>query len=322
MALAFPLLVAYSLIPSGGVSPELGRNREIPFREMSMKKGMVRFGLMIFCIVFVAACTTAPPAPTPAQRPVKVAVVLGAGAAKGFAHIGVLKVLESQKVPISMVVGTSVGSFVGSLYAYGYDAYALQKIALSLERGDLAEITIPDKGFLKGERLRDFVNTKVKGTPIEKFRIPFYAVATNIKTGEEAVFNSGNTGMAVQASCAIPGVFQPASFSGMSFVDGGVVNPLAVDVARRFGADMVIAVDITSGINQALPSGTIETIMKSIDIMYNKISQYPIGKADVVIKPIVGFIGAADFTRRNEAIMEGEKAALAAMPRINELLGR
>jgi NTE family protein len=108
----------------------------------------------------------------------------------------------------------------------------------------------------------------------------------------------------------------------MSFVDGGVVNPLAVDVARRFGADMVIAVDITSGINQALPSGTIETIMKSIDIMYNKISQYPIGKADVVIKPIVGFIGAADFTRRNEAIMEGEKAALAAMPRINELLGR
>ena len=194
-----------------------------------------------------------------------------------------------------MIVGTSVGSFVGSLYAYGYDAFALQKIALSLERGDLAELTIPDKGFLKGERLRDFVNTKVKGTPMEKFRIPFYAVATNIKTGEEAVFASGNTGMAVQASCAIPGVFQPASFSGTSYVDGGVVNPLAVDIARRYGADMVIAVDITTGIDQTVPAGTMETIMKSIDIMYNKISQLTLGKADVVIKPNGGLCRRGGF---------------------------
>jgi len=287
-----------------------------------MKKGVVRFGLMMFCTAVIAACAGPQVPPTPMQKPAKVAVVLGAGASKGFAHIGVLKVLEAQKVPVQMIVGTSVGSFVGSLYAYGYDAFALQKIALSLDRGDLVELTIPDKGFLKGERLRDFVNIKVKGTPMEKLRIPFYAIATNIKTGEEAVFASGNTGMAVQASCAIPGVFQPASFSGTSYVDGGVVNPLAVDIARRYGADMVIAVDITTGIDQTVPAGTMETIMKSIDIMYKKISQLTLGKADVVIKPNVGFVGAADFSKRNEAIMEGERAALAAMPRINELLGR
>jgi len=281
-----------------------------------------RLGLMMVITLFAGACAGPQVQPTPTQKPAKVAVVLGAGAAKGFAHIGVLKVLEAQKVPVQMIVGTSVGSFVGSLYAYGYDAYALQKMALSLERSDIAELTIPDRGFLKGERLRDYVNAKVRNSTIEKLKIPFYAVATNIKTGAEAVFATGNTGMAVQASSAIPGVFQPAAFSGTSYVDGGVVNPLAVDVARRYGADAVIAVDITAGIDQTIPTGTIETILKSIDIMYNKISQSQVSKADVVIRPMVGLVGAADFARRNEAIMEGERAALAAMPRINEILGR
>lgn len=248
--------------------------------------------------------------------------MLGAGASKGFAHVGVLKILETSKVPIHMIVGTSVGSFVGSLYAYGYDAYALQQIALSLERSDVAEMTIPDNGFLKGERLRDYLNAKVRQTPIEKFRIPFYAVATDIKSGKSVVFNSGNSGMAVQASCAIPGVFQPARFSGASYVDGGVVKPLAVDVARQFGADMVIAVDISSGIDTTVPTTTIETIMKSIQIMYSRISREALTQADVVITPNVGFVGSADFNRRNEAIMEGEKAALAAMPGINALLAK
>ncbi len=279
--------------------------------------------LLILMPVFIlGACATLPPPPVSIPKPTKIALVLGAGAAKGFAHIGVLKVLEAQKVPVAMVVGTSVGSFVGSLYASGFDAYALQKIALSLDRWDLAELTIPDKGFLKGERLRDFVNSKVNGVPLEKLKIPFYAVATDIRTGEEAVFATGNTGMAVQASCAIPGVFQPASFAGNSYVDGGVVNPLPIDVARRHGADMVIAVDITAGIDHKLPTGAMETIMKSIDIMYNKISQLTISKADVVIKPKVTTVSAVDFSQRHEAIMEGERAALAAMPRINEILGR
>jgi NTE family protein len=276
----------------------------------------------VCCILMVTGCAATAPSRIPPQRPAKIALVLGAGASKGFAHIGVLKILETSKVPIHMIVGTSVGSFVGSLYAYGYDAYALQKIALSLEKSDVAELTIPDNGFLKGERLRDYVNTKTRSTPMDKLKIPFYAVATDIKTGESAVFNSGNIGMAVQASCAIPGVFQPARFSGASYVDGGVVKPLAVDVARTYGADVVIAVDISSGIDTVVPTSTMETIMKSIQIMYSKMSQVPITQADVVIKPVVGFVGSADFSHRNEAIMEGEKAALAAMPQINALIAK
>jgi len=276
----------------------------------------------LFCSLTMCGCAATAPSQVQHRRPARIALVLGAGASKGFAHIGVLKILETSKVPIHMIVGTSVGSFVGSLYAYGYDAYALQKIALSIERSDIGELTIPDNGFLKGDRLRDYINTRVRNAPIEKLKIPFYAVATNIKTGESAVFKSGNTGMAVQASCAIPGVFQPARFSGTSYVDGGVVNPLPVDVARLNGADIVIAVDIASGIDSVVPDSTMETIMKSIQIMYDKMSQVPISRADVVIRPIVSFAGSADFSHRNEAIMEGEKAALAAMPRINALLAK
>lgn len=288
-----------------------------------MKKYGFHYLSVVICGIILAACATAPQIqPPPSGKPAKIAVVLGAGAAKGFAHIGVLKVLESQKVPVHMVVGTSAGSFVGSLYAYGYDAYTLQKIALSLNKSDVAELTVPDNGFVRGERLRNFINTQLRNTVMEKLRIPFYAVATNIRNGEPTVFATGNTGMAVQASCAVPGIFQPASFSGTSYVDGGVVDPLAVDVARRYGADIVIAVDITSAIGNTVPASTMDTIMKSIEIMYNMISQIPISKADVVIKPQVGFVGSADFDHRNEAIMEGEKAAWAAMPQINGILAK
>lgn len=281
----------------------------------------LRIGIVLCCLTFSACVTTPPPQPA-APKPAKIALVLGAGSAKGFAHIGVLKVLEAQKVPLHLIVGTSAGSFVGSLYAAGYDAYALQTMAMTIERSDVAELALPDNGFVKGEKLRDFINAKVRNTPMQKLKIPFYAVATNIGSGEGVVFDNGNTGMAVQASCSIPGVFQPARFSGMSYVDGGVVNPLAVDVAKSRGADIVIAVDITSDIDQKVPAGIVSTIMKSVEIMYNRISQIPIGKADVVIKPKVGFIGAADFTRRHDAILEGEKATLAAIPRINELLAK
>ena len=171
-------------------------------------------------------------------QPVKVAVVLGAGAARGFAHVGVLKILESSKIPIHMVVGTSVGSLVGCLYAYGHDGYTLQSLALALERDDLVDLTFPDNGFVKGEKLENYINRMVRGTPIEAFRIPFHAVATDIQTGEETVFGTGNAGMAVRASCSVPGVFQPARISGKTYVDGGLVNPVAVDVARRYGADV------------------------------------------------------------------------------------
>lgn len=282
----------------------------------------IRWFGMFVCVTLLAACVITPPEKpsVPPPRPAKIAVVLGAGASKGFAHIGVLKVLESHRVPIHMVVGTSVGSFVGSLYAYGYTPYDLQNIALGIQKDDVADYTLPDNGFVKGEKLENYINQKVNHTTLDKLKIPFYAVATNIQTGEEMVFGRGNTGRAVRASCAIPGIFNPVAIAESIYVDGGVVSPVAVDTARRFGADVVIAVNISSRINTAAPSGTVESIMQAIDIMHNRMATIQLKSADVVIQPRVGHIGAGDFTRRHEAIMEGEKAASEAMPEINGIL--
>jgi NTE family protein len=273
-------------------------------------------------LTILLSCATAPKELPVSLKPAKIAVVLGAGASKGFAHIGVLKILELNKIPVHMVVGTSVGSFVGSLYAYGYSPYDLQAIALGLQKDDIADYTLPDNGFIKGEKLENFINTKVKYTPLDKFRTTFYAVTTNIQTGEEMVFSRGNAGKSVRASCSIPGVFQPQVISGNMYVDGGVVSPLAVDVARRYGADVVIAVDISGSAASSRPTGTIETIMQAIDIMYNKISAIQVKNADVVISPKVGYIGSSDFSKRHEAIMEGEKAANQALPAINQILNK
>jgi NTE family protein len=258
----------------------------------------------------------------PPQKPAKIAVVLGAGASRGFAHIGVLKILELNNVPVSMIVGTSAGSLVGSLYAYGFNAFQLQKIALSLEQGDIVDLTVPDNGFVKGEKLEAYVNTMVNNTPIEKLRLPFYAVATSMPEGQETVFGKGNTGTAVRASCSIPGIFRPAMISNKMYVDGGVVSPVAVEAARRQGADIVIAVDVSSDLDTREPTGTIDTILQAINIMYSKLSASQTSKADIIIKPAVGYIGSADFEKRHEAILEGEKAAAGAMPKIQMLIKR
>jgi len=276
--------------------------------------------IWIVCILPLAGCL--PKEIPPPPRPATIAVVLGAGASRGFAHVGVLKVLENRKIPISLIVGTSAGSFVGSLYASGMSTFELQRIALTLEKNDVADLIFPDNGFIRGEKLENFVNRTVHQQSIEKLRIPFRAVATNLQTGSEIIFGSGNTGKAVRASCSIPGVFQPVRIGGKAYVDGGVVSPVAVLAAKKAGADLVIAVDISAGVGGAMPQGILDTILQSIDIMYAKIAASQIAYADVVIAPKVSYIGSGDFEKRNEAILEGEKAATLALPQIQQKLAK
>ena len=250
--------------------------------------------------------------------------MLGGGGSKGFAHIGVLKVLEAQKIPVHMIVGTSAGSLVGSLYASGKTAFELQGIALKMDSDNVIDYDwkIWSGGLIIGDKLENFINANVKNTPIEKLKIPFYAVATNIATGEEIVFARGNTGMAVRASCSVPAVFQPFKIGNITYVDGGVVSPVAVDVARRNGADIVIAVDISGGINRTVPDGMIDSLKKSVDIMYSKIAEYQIKNADVVIRPNMRNIGSTDMDKFNEAIFEGEKAATLKLPELQKIMER
>jgi NTE family protein len=283
---------------------------------------LIRFVLVALTITLFTGCMAKKVPPPAVEKPVKVALVLGAGAAKGFAHIGVLKVLEGNRIPINMIVGTSAGSFVGSLYAYGFTAFQLQKISFDLQQAELADYTIPDKGFIKGEKLEAYINRMLRNTPMEKLRIPFYAVATDIQSGNEVVFGSGNTGSAVRASCSIPGVFSPAVIGGRMYVDGGLVSPVAVEAALRQGADVVVAVDISGDGQGAKPTGALSTILQSIGIMYEKIAAHQLKKADVVIKPNVSSIGTSDFTKRHEAVLEGERAAMAALPAIKAAISR
>jgi NTE family protein len=286
--------------------------------------------LIGFLIIFMLAISSCAPQkevqlPTKVEspmKPAKIAVVLGAGSSKGFAHIGVLKILESNKIPIHMIVGTSVGSVVGCLYAYGYDAFQLQKLSFSVEKADIVDLVIPENGFIKGEKLEEWVNKTLKYTPIEKLKIPFYAVAADIQSGQEVAFGKGSTGMAVRASCSIPGVFRPVKIGERMYVDGGVVSPVAVEVAKKFGADVVIAVDISAGAERTFPENTVETMLQSFNIMYSKLASIQICKADVVIAPKVGYIGSADFSKRHEAILEGEKAALEVLPKIMQIVNQ
>ncbi len=283
---------------------------------------IVCFILFLCWGAMIDACVSTSTAPPP--KPAKIAVVLGAGASKGFAHIGVLKVLEAQKVPVHMVVGTSAGSLVGSLYASGKTAFELQDIAMKMERDKVIDYDwkVWKGGLIKGEKLENFINVTLNYTPIEKLKIPFMAVATNAATGEEMVFGRGNTGLAVRASCSVPGVFQPVKIGNDTYVDGGLVSAVAVDVARRYGADVVIAVDISGGLAKTAPSGVMDTVGKTVDIMYMRNISAQLKNADVVIRPNVKDIGSTEMEKFNQAIFEGEKAATAVMPEIRRLLDK
>jgi NTE family protein len=279
-------------------------------------------------IALLTACAAPPPAPTPAppipvtKAPLKIALVLGGGAARGFAHIGVIKALEAQGIVPTIVVGTSAGSVVGALYASGMNGFELQKLALQMEENMVADWTLPNRGVLKGEALQDFINQKVKNLSIQKMPKPLGVVATDLQSGEMVLFRSGNTGMAVRASSAVPGVFQPVEINGRDYVDGGLTSPVPAQAARSMGADFVIAVDISNVNRRDKLTGTLDVLLQTFSIMGHAISLHQLEDADVVIRPKTAEVSSTDFEGRHLAIMEGEKAAVAIMPELKAKLAR
>ncbi|WP_296752604.1 patatin-like phospholipase family protein [Thiobacillus sp.] len=283
---------------------------------------------LLLLAALLSACATPPPAPPippPAplsKPPLKIALALGGGAARGFAHIGVIKALEAQGIVPDMVVGTSAGSVVGALYASGMSGFELQNLALTMQENMLADWTLPNRGVLKGEALQDFINLKVKGLTIQKMPKPLGVVATDLQSGEKVLFRRGDTGMAVRASSAVPGVFQPVEISGRDYVDGGLTSPVPAQVARSMGADFVIAVDISSVSRRGKLSGTLDVLLQTFAIMGHTISSHELEDADVVIRPQTGAVSSTDFEDRHLAILEGEKAAAAVMPELKARLAR
>ncbi|MEP6897601.1 MAG: patatin-like phospholipase family protein [Rhodanobacter sp.] len=265
---------------------------------------------------------TIPNPVTPPLLPVKlkIGLALGGGGAKGFAHIGVIKMLEASGIHPDVVSGTSAGSVVGALYASGMDPFALQETAFGLDESKIRDVRIFSGGLVQGQALQDYVNQLVHNQPIEKLKIPFAAVSTELESGARTVFVRGNTGQAVRASSSIPGVFEPTDVRGRHYVDGGVVSPVPVDAARQLGADFVIAVDISTRPSGSNPQGMVNIVGQTIAIMGQQLGQQEMARADMVIRPNIGGIGPTDFEQKNQAILEGERAALAAVPAIRAKL--
>jgi NTE family protein len=273
----------------------------------------------------VAAVPVPTPAPPPPPlRKLRIALALGGGAARGFAHIGVIKALEAQGIFPDIVVGTSAGSVVGSLYAYGYNGFQLQKIALEMDEATISDWAMPwfgnSPGVLKGEALQNYVNKAVHNTPLEKLKIPFGCVATDLKNGEPILFRRGNTGLAVRASSAVPSVFQPVTISGHTYVDGGLVAPVPVRFAKEMGADFIIAVNISSASEGQKTASSVDVLMQTFTIMGQRLNQFELKDADIVLTPALGTMGSSDFNGRNLAILAGEQAAAAAMAQIKAKL--
>ncbi len=286
---------------------------------------VARLGAMLLCL-FLAGCTSLPDPvpPTPmlavpeaaVKRPPKVGLALGGGAARGFAHVGVIQVLEEAGLKPDLVVGTSAGSLVAAIYASGKSGGQLQQIALQMEEATLADWTLPffGRGVLRGDALGRYVNQQVGGIPIDAMALPLGIVATDLQSGEGIVFRVGDTGLAVRASSAVPSVFQPVRIGNREYVDGGLVAPVPVRYARQMGAELVIAVDISSEPQANSADGALQVLLQTFAIMGKSINAFELLGADVLVRPRLNTVGGADFAARRRSIDAGRAAMLAALP--------
>ncbi|GJH17953.1 patatin-like phospholipase family protein [Caballeronia novacaledonica] len=286
----------------------------------------------------LAACTTtsggvsgetasgtpvAPPSNTEPQRPMRIGLALGGGAARGFAHIGVIKALEARNVRVDLVAGTSAGSVIAALYASGMTGIAINKLALTMDEASISDWAMPfrTRGILQGVALQNYLNKTLDNRPIEKMAKPLGIVATDLKSGQPILFQRGNTGIAVRASCSVPSIFEPVKIGDREYVDGGLVSPVPAAFARKMGADFVIAVDISARPESGLTSSSFDVLMQTFTIMGQTIKAYELDKyANAVIRPNLVAMSSSDFSQRNASILAGEEAVAKMWPTLQRQL--
>jgi NTE family protein len=286
---------------------------------------LICFGLMALMFLSGCASTPAPPASvaSPAvQKPLKLGLALGGGAARGFAHVGVIAVLEEAGIRPQLVVGTSAGSLVAALYASGKTSAQLQQTALNMEEVAITDWILPiiGRGIFRGDALAKYVNELVAGRLMENMVIPLGIVATDLGNGNAVLFQKGDTGTAVRASSAVPAVFVPVKINGREYVDGGLVSPVPVRFARQMGADLVIAVDISNPPEANAADGSLQILLQTFAIMGKSINDFELKGADLVVRPSQAGLRSADFTSRQRAIDAGRAAMLAALPALKARL--
>ncbi|MDD5672993.1 MAG: patatin-like phospholipase family protein [Chitinivibrionales bacterium] len=285
--------------------------------------------LALAFLVMVSGCAAKkeiaaapPPKPAPIYVKPRVALVLGGGAARGFAHVGVLRALEQEKIPIDMIVGTSVGSLIGAMYASNPNTFELEWTAFKLEKDDIFDFSIfsSTTGPVKGDKLERFVTATIPVQNIEQLKLPYYAVAADLNTGEPVIFSAGPICKAVHASCSIPGVFTPLTLGTRQLIDGGVLGNIAPEVARQHGANLVIVVSIGKSIQNKETGNIIAITLQAIAIMSSRIDAYKAKDADVLISPEVGDVETTDFTQKKRCMQAGIVAAQKAIPEIQRRL--
>ena len=256
------------------------------------------------------------------KKPLKLGLALGGGAARGFAHVGVIAVLEEAGLKPQLVVGTSAGSLVAALYASGKTSAQLQQTALNMEEVAITDWMLPifGRGMFRGDALAKYVNELVAGRLMENMAIPLGIVATDLGNGNAVLFQKGDTGTAVRASSAVPAVFQPVKINGREYVDGGLVSPVPVRFARQMGADVVIAVDISNPPEANAADGSLQILLQTFAIMGKSINDFELNSADLVVRPSQAGLKSADFTARQRAIDAGRAAMLAALPALKAKL--
>ena len=256
------------------------------------------------------------------RTPPKFALVLGGGAARGFAHIGVIQVLEESGIKPSMVVGTSAGSVVAAIYASGKTGAQLQRVADSIEQSAITDwnISLLKRGMLRGEALEQFIRKETGIKNIEQLPMPLGVVATDLKTGEGILFQKGDIGTAVHASSAVPSVFEPVKIAGREYVDGGLVSPVPVRYARQMGADIVVAVDISSAPEGNKSDDMLKILLQTFTIMSKSINTFELAQADIVVKPSLLGVSSVEFANRQQNIDAGRAAMKLALPKLKALL--
>ena len=261
---------------------------------------------------------TTPSIPEPARRLPRLGLALGGGAARGFAHVGVIQVLEQNGIRPDLVVGTSAGSLVAALYASGMNGAELERAAMSMEEATLTDWTLPinGRGVLKGDALARYVRQAVNGRLIEQMALPLGILATDLGSGQGTLFRRGDAALAVRASSAVPGVFTPVAIGGREFVDGGLVAPVPVSQARAMGAEVVLAVDISADPEGNDASGLLKVLLQTTAIMGQSINRHELKGAELVLRPALSGVGSADFSARQRSIAAGRAAMLAALPRL------
>jgi NTE family protein len=315
---------------------------------MGERLGRLAGGLGSLCVLLLAACQSTPPAkgpelasqcpataasaptapasevaaiPSPRPtRPPRLGLALGGGAARGFAHIGVIEVLEENGIRPDFVTGTSAGSLVAAMYASGKDGRQLATLAGEMDESAITDWSFPGRGLIRGEALANYVRKSTDNLPLERMKIPLGIVATDLDSGKGIVFRRGDVGTAVRASSAVPAVFQPVRIGTHEYVDGGLSSPVPVRAAKEMGADVVVAVDISQAPEGGATGDALHMLLQTFSIMGRSINELELKEADVVVRPRLPGVDGTDFSARQKNIQAGRQAALALLPTIKARL--